>query len=150
MLWKQTPQPALRRSLRGREVGRPQPPSERTPRYRGAQGRIPTGAQLRTTGKAEKKRHGGIARASTHISMFSNSSRFLCRLKNAAARFLTNRASRLLSPVTSGGTKSLVVTRSARGFLATLVAPTEGLFAGTTEPSLEGAGDAAEKVCFPP
>ena len=56
----------------------------------------------------------------THISMFSNSSRFLCLLRKAAARFLTRRASRLLRPETSGGIKSLVLMRSpaGRGFLA--------------------------------
>ena len=53
--------------------------------------------------------------------MCSNSSRFLCRLRNAAARFLTSRASRLLKPVTSGGTKSLLLIRSPeeRVFLVT-------------------------------
>ena len=51
--------------------------------------------------------------------MVSNSSRFLCRLRNAAARFLTSRASRLLRPETSGGTKSLVLIRSL-GFLETV------------------------------
>jgi len=52
--------------------------------------------------------------------MHSNSSRFRCLLKKAAARFFTNLASRLLRPETSGGTKSLLETRSpiAR-FLAT-------------------------------
>jgi len=48
----------------------------------------------------------------TYISIASNSSRFRCRLRKAAARFLTRRASRLLSPDTSGGTKSFVVIRS--------------------------------------
>lgn len=42
----------------------------------------------------------------TYISKASNSSRLRCRLKNAAARFLTSRASRLDKPVTSGGMKS--------------------------------------------
>lgn len=46
----------------------------------------------------------------TYISMVSNSSRFRCRLRKAAARFLTRRASRLLRPETSGGMKSLVET----------------------------------------
>lgn len=45
----------------------------------------------------------------TYISMSSNSSRLRCRERNAAARFLTKRASRLFSPVTSGGTQSLVL-----------------------------------------
>ena len=49
--------------------------------------------------------------------MFSNSSRLRCRLRNAAARFLTSRASRLLMPETSGGMKSLVAVRSPRAFL---------------------------------
>lgn len=44
----------------------------------------------------------------TYASSPSNSSRFLCLLKNAAALFLTNRASLLLKPDTSGGMKSLV------------------------------------------
>lgn len=47
-----------------------------------------------------------------YISMFSNSSRFRCLLRKAAARFFTRRASRLLKPDTSGGTKSLLATRS--------------------------------------
>ena len=47
--------------------------------------------------------------------MSSNSSRFRCLLRKAAARFLTRRASLLLRPVTSGGTKSLVLMH-ARGF----------------------------------
>lgn len=51
----------------------------------------------------------------TYISMSSNSSRFRCLLRKAAARFLTRRASLLLRPVTSGGTKSLVLMH-ARGF----------------------------------
>lgn len=41
--------------------------------------------------------------------MSSNSSRFRCLLRKAAARFLTKRASRLVSPVTSGGIKSFVL-----------------------------------------
>ena len=45
----------------------------------------------------------------SHISIASNSSLFRCRLRKAAARFFSRRASRLLKPVTSGGTKSLVV-----------------------------------------
>lgn len=48
-------------------------------------------------------------RRRNHISMASNSSLFRCRLRKAAARFFSKRASRLLKPVTSGGTKSLVV-----------------------------------------
>lgn len=58
----------------------------------------------------------------TYTSMVSNSSRFLWRLRNAAARFFTNLASRLLRPETSGGMKSLVVMRSPapRGLLETL------------------------------
>ena len=48
----------------------------------------------------------------TDISMFSNSSRLRCLLRKAAARFFTRRASRLLRPVTSGGIKSLLETRS--------------------------------------
>ena len=67
--------------------------------------------------------------------MFSNSSRFLCLLKNAAARFFTRRASRLLSPETSGGTKSFVLVAVARGFLLELAhgVVLEARFAGTTE-----------------
>ena len=53
----------------------------------------------------------------TNISMSSNSSRLRWRLRNAAARFLTSLASRLLRPVTSGGTKSFVLTH-VRGFFA--------------------------------
>jgi hypothetical protein len=55
--------------------------------------------------------------------MHSNSSRFRCRLRNAAARFFTSRASRLLRPVTSGGMKSLLLMRSPdeRGFLVVVV-----------------------------
>ena len=73
----------------------------------------------------------------THISMFSNSSRFRCLLKNAAARFFTRRASRLLSPETSGGTKSFVLV-VARGFLLELAhgAVLEARFAGTVEARL--------------
>jgi hypothetical protein len=58
----------------------------------------------------------------TYTSMHSNSSRFRCRLRNAAARFFTSRASRLLKPETSGGIKSLLLIRSptARGLLVTL------------------------------
>ena len=57
----------------------------------------------------------------TYISMVSNSSRLRCLLRKAAARFLTSLASRLLKPVTSGGTKSLLDTRSAVArFLQTL------------------------------
>ena len=48
----------------------------------------------------------------TYISIASNSSRFRWRLRNAAARFFTRRASRLVNPDTSGGTKSFVVIRS--------------------------------------
>lgn len=58
-------------------------------------------------------------REKTHISMSSNSSRFRWRLRKAAARFLTRRASRLVSPVTSGGTKSFVLMH-ARGFFEEL------------------------------
>lgn len=56
----------------------------------------------------------------TYISIVSNSSLFRCLLKKAAARFFTSLASRLLRPETSGGTKSLVETRSptARFFTA--------------------------------
>jgi len=70
--------------------------------------------------------------AGTHISIVSNSSRFLCLLRNAAARFLTRRASRLLSPDTSGGIKSLVDV-DARGFLLELAlgAVLDARFAGT-------------------
>ena len=73
----------------------------------------------------------------THISIFSNSSRFRCLLKNAAARFFTRRASRLLSPETSGGTKSFVLV-VARGFLLELAhgAVLEARFAGTVEARL--------------
>ena len=73
----------------------------------------------------------------THISMFSNSSRFRCLLRNAAARFFTRRASRLLSPETSGGTKSFVLV-VARGFLLELAhgAVLEARFAGTEEARL--------------
>ena len=46
----------------------------------------------------------------TYSSIASNSSRLRCLDKNAAARFFTRRASRLLSPVTSGGIQSLVLT----------------------------------------
>lgn len=76
--------------------------------------------------------------------MHSNSSRLRCLLRKAAARFLTNRASRLLNPVTSGGMKSLVVTRSPRGFFVAdaVVGPTEDRLDGTTLPS-DGAGDPA-------
>ena len=56
--------------------------------------------------------------------MSSNSSRFLWRLRKAAARFLTSRASRLLRPETSGGTKSLVLMH-ARGFFADEAAEAE-------------------------
>jgi hypothetical protein len=49
-------------------------------------------------------------RRDTHASIASNSSRLRCLDKKAAALFLTRRASRLLSPVTSGGTQSLVLT----------------------------------------
>ena len=68
-------------------------------------------------------------RFETHTSMFSNSSRFLWRLRKAAALFFTRRASRLLSPVTSGGTKSLVLTRSpeARGFFVVVLDRCSGL-----------------------
>lgn len=74
------------------------------------------------------------AEEKTHISMFSNSSRFRCLLKNAAARFFTRRASRLLSPETSGGTKSFVLV-AARGFLLELAhgVVLEARFAGTME-----------------
>src|SRR5258706_15088972 len=41
--------------------------------------------------------------------MLSNSSRLRWRLRKAAARFLTSLASRLLNPVTSGGTNSATV-----------------------------------------
>lgn len=76
--------------------------------------------------------------------MHSNSSRLRCLLRKAAARFLTNRASRLLNPVTSGGMKSFVVTRSPRGFFVAdaVVGPTEDRLDGTTLPS-DGAGDPA-------
>lgn len=50
----------------------------------------------------------GIMSLCTYASRPSNSSLFLCLLKNAAARFLTSLASRLLRPLTSGGMKSLV------------------------------------------
>ena len=63
--------------------------------------------------------------------MFSNSSRLRCRLRNAAARFLTRRASRLLRPVTSGGTKSFTLTALARGFFAVEGARLEARLAGT-------------------
>ena len=86
--------------------------------------------------------------------MFSNSSRLRCLLRKAAARFLTSRASRLLSPVTSGGTKSFVLTRSPdRAFLLVLPAgaDTDGRLAGTTTLSAEDeASSAAEKVCWEP
>ena len=92
----------------------------------------------------------------THISMCSNSSRFLCRLRNAAARFLTSRASRLLSPVTSGGTKSFVLTRSPeRAFFvqAPALIVTEGRLAGTTTLPAEAPESdepsAAGNVCCP-
>ena len=77
------------------------------------------------------------AEEDTHISMFSNSSRFRCLLRNAAARFFTRRASRLLSPETSGGTKSFVLV-VARGFLLELAhgAVLEARFAGTEEARL--------------
>lgn len=70
--------------------------------------------------------------------MVSNSSLFLCRLRNAAARFFTSRASRLLRPETSGGTNSFVVTRSPRAFFdAPPSLDTDGRFAGTTtDPAL--------------
>jgi hypothetical protein len=84
----------------------------------------------------------------TYTSINSNSSRFRCLERKAAARFLTRRASRLLRPETSGGTKSLVLMRSAiaRGFFVTLGA---GLAASrfdaedVTEVSIEieSAGD---------
>ena len=48
----------------------------------------------------------------TYTSMHSNSSRLRCLLRKAAARFFTRRASRLLKPDTSGGTKSLLLIRS--------------------------------------
>lgn len=48
-------------------------------------------------------------RYDTHTSISSNSSRLRWRERKAAALFLTRRASRLLSPVTSGGTQSLVL-----------------------------------------
>ncbi len=51
--------------------------------------------------------------------MASNSSRFRCRLRNAAALFFTSRASRFERPDTSGGTKSLVVMRSLGRFAVT-------------------------------
>ena len=107
--------------------------------------------------KKTKKRTGKTKK--THISIVSNSSRFLCLLKNAAARFFTRRASRLLSPVTSGGTKSFVLTRSPdRAFFVLLpqpcAGPTDGRFAGTTTLPAEGVAldddDAAEKVCWAP
>ena len=63
--------------------------------------------------------------------MFSNSSRLRCRLRNAAARFLTRRASRLLRPVTSGGTKSFVLIVEPRGFFAAEGARLEARFEGT-------------------
>lgn len=57
--------------------------------------------------------------SATRISMASNSSRFRCRLRNAAALFFTSRASRFERPDTSGGTKSLVVMRSLGRFAVT-------------------------------
>lgn len=58
----------------------------------------------------------------TYTSMHSNSSRFRCLLRKAAARFFTKRASRLLRPETSGGMKSLLLIRSPteRCFFVTL------------------------------
>lgn len=72
--------------------------------------------------------------------MHSNSSRFRCRLRKAAARFLTKRASRLLKPDTSGGIKSLLLMRSpmARGFLVTLGA---GLAERLEETEIVGANE---------
>ena len=63
--------------------------------------------------------------------MHSNSSLFRCRLRNAAARFFTRRASRLLNPETSGGTKSFVLIADARGFFAAVGARLECRFEGT-------------------
>ena len=63
--------------------------------------------------------------------MHSNSSRLRCRLRNAAARFFTRRASRLLRPVTSGGTKSFVLIVDPRGFFAEVGARLEERFEGT-------------------
>ena len=111
----------------------------------------------RREGKKNRKKEQET-RKKTHISIVSNSSRFLCLLKNAAARFFTRRASRLLSPVTSGGTKSFVLTRSPdRAFFVLLpqpAGPTDGRFAGTTTLPAEGVAldddDAAEKVCWAP
>ena len=73
--------------------------------------------------------------ADTHISMSSNSSRFRCLLRNAAARFLTSLASRLVRPVTSGGTKSFVLTH-VRGFLA-VEGAAEGVADGRFDALLE-------------
>jgi hypothetical protein len=79
----------------------------------------------------------------TDISMFSNSSRLRCLDRKAAARFLTSLASRLLRPDTSGGIKSLVVTRSdvGRGFLgiAEWCGGGEGRLSGVS-----GSGDDSE------
>lgn len=63
---------------------------------------------------------GDTMKERTYTSMHSNSSRLRCLLRKAAARFLTRRASRLLRPETSGGTKSLLEMRSptARFFAA--------------------------------
>ena len=85
---------------------------------------------------------GQRANEKSYISINSNSSRFRCLERKAAARFLTRRASRLVRPETSGGTKSLVLIRSAtaRGFLVTLGAglAAERLEAeGATEESIE-------------
>jgi len=63
-------------------------------------------------GRQESGRSGAGGMIGTYTSMHSNSSRLRCLLRKAAARFLTRRASRLLSPDTSGGTKSLLETRS--------------------------------------
>ena len=63
-------------------------------------------------------------RRGTYASSPSNSSRFLWRDRNAAARFLTNRASRLDNPETSGGMKSFVEMGplgGARDFLPDMV-----------------------------
>lgn len=60
--------------------------------------------------------------------MSSNSSRFRCLLRKAAARFLTRRASRLLKPETSGGTKSFVLTHVRVRFDGDGLAEEEGRF----------------------
>jgi len=65
------------------------------------------------------KRAFSSSSSATRISMASNSSRFRCRLRNAAALFFTSRASRFERPDTSGGTKSLVVMRSLGRFAVT-------------------------------